>query len=192
MVNFIIKKILTILFAFVSWVGIFVLILNVIILLNTVQYQHNDTPDNKFQVMVINSSGEHQAVYFHQLEQQKVVNFVDKNQSYGEDFLIKENDILTYHNEGALWYTKSRYKIVNQQIQPVSFLFFTFFEPFLALFLSFIAYAVAKYAFLRFWYRHSSEKICQLNQKFKNTVKGFLLFVGLVVGFYMIVILLNN
>lgn len=187
-----IKKTLITLFAFASWVGIFLLIWNMIIFFNTVHYQPNATPDSKFKVVIINTNGEHQAVYFHKLEQQKVVDFVNQNQSYGEDFLIKDNDILTYHNEGALWYTKSRYKIVNQQIQPVSFLLFTFFEPFVALFLSIIGYTVAKYVFLRFWYRHSSEKISQLNQKFKNTVKGFLIFIGLVVGFYGFLSLLNN
>ena len=111
-------------------------------------------------------------------------------------FLKQDGDTLIYHNEGALWNTESTYKILDSQnqpkIQPISFVFMTFFEAFETLVLSFIIYPIAKYSFLRIWYRHSTKKIRELNQTALSQLKGLLMFIAIVVGFYAVVSFLNH
>lgn len=148
--------------AFVIWVMIMNLALSTVIFLKTENYQATETPNSKFQIMVYKPINQPQAIYLKDFQNQILVNPIKNIEWYGEDFLRKENDVLTYHNEGALWNTESKYKIVNQKIQPISFRLFTFFEVFEALILSLIFYTLSKIVFLRFCYLPLKIKLAQL------------------------------
>ncbi|MFW2177952.1 MULTISPECIES: hypothetical protein [unclassified Moraxella] len=154
-------------------------------------FQDTVTPNQKFQVVILDDKHEPTPVYLNKFNNQPLVTSVN-DFPRGEDFMRKEGEVYLYHNEGALWNTESRYKIVNNQIQPVSFVFMTFFEAFEALFLSFIGYALVKYLALRFWYRKSQDKVRDLNQTTFKRFKGFLIFITLMVGFYSVIFFITK
>lgn len=49
-----------------------------------------------------------------------------------------------------MWNTESKYKIINQQVQPISFRLFTFVEVFEALIFSLFFYYFLKYLLRKF------------------------------------------
>lgn len=169
---------------FMSWLFILVFIYQMIVFFKTERYQTHDIPNEKFQVLTLTADKQFLPVYFRELTNQTLVTSIDKNERLGEDYLRQEGDTFIYHNEGALWNTESKYKVVNNQVQPISFVFMTFIEAFEALILSFIFYAMAKYVWLRFWYRKKQDKISELNQASIKRSKGFMIFIGIVIAFY--------
>lgn len=134
------EKTLRLLVAFISWLVIMILTQKAIIFFKTEYYQGTEKPNSQFQIVVSQPNNEPQAIYLKDFQNQVLVNPSKDIDWYGEDFLQQENDILTYHNEGAMWNTESKYKIVNQQVQPISFRLFTFVEVFKALIFSLFFY----------------------------------------------------
>lgn len=152
------KKTLRLLMAFIAWVAIMTVTLNSILYFKTEHYHGTEKPNAQFQIVVSQPNNEPQAIYLKDFQNQVLVNPTKDIDWDGEDFLKKDNDTLTYHNEGAMWNTESKYKIVNQQIQPISFRLFTFVEAFGALILSLVFYDLLKYLIRKFIQNHKLAK----------------------------------
>ncbi len=153
--NFILKALRTIgeiFLNFAVWVVLFFLSFQLIILFSTQHYQPNDTVDKRFQIVVIDEKGRERAEYW-QTAKTKTNAWVrhGKKSCRSEDCLYAMKDgSLTFHNEGALWYSESRYLIKDNKINPISFQFITFFHSTMAFILSFVFFKLGKYLIKRY------------------------------------------
>lgn len=149
------KKILRIIVGFCVWLAMMFVSLQAITFFKTEHYQANETPNPQFEIVVFQPTNQPQAIHLKDFQNQVLVTPNQDIDWYGEDFLRKDDDILTYHNEGAMWNIESKYKIVNQQVQPISFRLFTFIEAFEALLTSLVFYRLLNYVLRKFIQNHT-------------------------------------
>lgn len=165
-------------------------------LFNKQYYQPNDTPDARFQVVIVNEKGEKLPLRWEKFSQitSNTYQFVTQEDKDCIKYCLRKNDKgnFVYYNEGGGWQSESEYQITNGKILPVSFFMLHFGHMGLAFFCSFIGLAIGRYTIQRLWYRHSTQKIRELNKTALSQLKGFLMFIAIVVGFYAVVSLVNH
>ncbi len=152
--NFILKTLRTIgeiALNFAIWVVLFVFSFHLTIWFSTDNYQPNDKVDERFQVLLIDEKSTEHAEYWRTAKNKANAWVRQGNESCrSEDCLFAMKDgSLTFHNEGALWYSESRYLIKNNTITPISFAFVTFWNSFIAFVLAFVLLALGKYGVRR-------------------------------------------
>lgn len=165
-------------------------------LFNKQHYQPNDKPDSRFQVVIVNEKGEKLPLRWEKFSQinPTTYQFVTQEDKECIKYCLRKNDKgnFVYFNEGGGWQSESEYQITNGKVLPVSFFMLHVGHMILAFFCSFILLAIGKYTIQRLWYRHSTEKTRELNQTALSQLKGFLMFIAIVVGFYAVVSLINH
>lgn len=154
------------------------------IALNKESYQPNATPNPKFEVVIVSADNRNLVIPWQDLNHQILA--TEPDETCVEDCLILKDGNFIFHNEGAMWTSESEYKIINGKAQPISYSFYSINEGLSAFIYAFAVYALLKYAFLRVWYRHSAEKVHELNQANLNGLKNWGLFMMLVLGFCII------
>lgn len=146
----ILLKIVEMISCFVIWLILLLGFTQASIFLSKEVYQPEDVPHERFEVVVSNDDVSIQAEKWNiaKVKPHKWVKTAKKCVS--EDCLLAMNDgSLVYHNEGALWYSESKYRIEGNKIIPVSFVMFTFIHALLAMFLAFIVLVMGRYMFKR-------------------------------------------
>lgn len=128
--------------------------------LNTQHYSAGARPDPRFYVGVQTEEGGVYAMPLREAQSLPPEQWARQPESgCVEDCLYADTDgMLVYRNEGALQYTKSRYRIENNRIVPVSHSHFTFGHAFMAMAGGFVLTGLLKYAWYFWLYRHQAEQ----------------------------------
>ncbi|MBS9777314.1 MAG: hypothetical protein KGV50_00995 [Gammaproteobacteria bacterium] len=181
------KNLSKLVIAVVIFCGLFVTFANVVTRAVTKYYEKTDIPDEKFRVLAIDENGNDRPVNWETAQSYPISMIKHKQTSTdSEDFLGVRNDrVLSYHNEGALWYSQSKYRIQNNKIVPISFRFITFIHFFIALILTICAFAIGKYMVTRWSLRKYPDKLQDYNQRVLKSLKKYTITIGLLVILYM-------
>lgn len=164
---------------FALWLGLAMVSAQASKMWNTHSYQAGDTIDGRFRVAVM----PYGSVSF---DEAKTVPHLWNRQPErvcsSENCLIQAADgSLIYHDEGALWYTESRYRIDGNRLEPLSFVLFTFGDVFLGMMASLVVMGLGKYGFARWRYRRSPEQAAEYHRALWRRMKRVLLWLGLFV-----------
>lgn len=173
------------------WICLVIVIFMGLVWLNTENYQPNDTPHPQFKVAIIDEENRIYAIDLAKLRNETLATVSDSRNCM-DDCFRQENGNFVYHLDSPMKTTDSEYKIIDGKVVPVSYSYFTILEGLEAFFLGFVGYAVVKYGLLRLWYRHSTEKTRELNQTALSQLKGLLMFIAIVVGFFTVLSFLNH
>ncbi|SSY70638.1 hypothetical protein [Alysiella crassa] len=181
------KQLFTALCLWALWFGLTVVLAQTFKMLNTTHYQSGDTPDKPFRVAILAADGSRYAVPFQEAQTMpEVWNRQPEKPCQQEDCLFQADDgSLIFHNEGALWYSESRYRIVGNRLEPVSHVVFNVGDVFFAGIGAFILLKLGKYGFYRWRYRRAPEQLAAYHRAVWASVKRWLIWVAVLVLFIL-------
>lgn len=167
------KQLFTALCLLALWFGLTVVLAQTFKMFNTTHYQSGDVPDKHFRVAVMTQNGSYVGMKWD--EAQAIPQQWQRQPEkpcQQEDCLFQADDgSLIFHNEGALWYSESRYRIVGNRLEPVSHVVFNVGDVFLAGIVAFIVLKLGKYGFYRWRYRRAPEQLAEYHRILWQTIK---------------------
>lgn len=133
--------------------------------LEMVHYRPDDTPDRRFVVVV--QDGEPRPIYWHEYDAKShTLSTMPTDASHTEDYLSQDKQgNLVYHNEGALWHSKSIYRIDRGKAVPIAYLFFTFGHVFYGIIGASLVLMVISYAQRRLSYCHQPDELANYHHR---------------------------
>ncbi len=186
MTNSLMKKLLPILITLLKlplWLLLTGFIAHGIATLETEQYQRGDVINDGFRVAVVDG-------YARSLSELKSGEFqlqTTPDADYMEDRLyVNDDGTLTYHNEGAMWHSRSTYRIEHGEVVPVSFYFLSLGYIFYGMIGATVVMLFGNYAVRRFLYRHDKNKLTHYHKAIIMSIKKTVLFTILFVAIYMV------
>lgn len=152
---------------------------------NKTYYQNNEIPPSSSRVLIFGEQGFRQPETWENAQKLPPNQWVKAEphfiEFFGEDFFrATPNGTWLWHNEAALAYTETEYRIENNRLIPISFRKFTFVDAFLAMFGAVVLMKLGKYAFRCWQYRHSPEQLKTYHREIAHSALmiGGLLVVG--------------
>lgn len=88
---------------------------------------------------------------------------------------LKNGRDWVFYDEGALWSSESTYRIENNRLIPISFLFYSFVDAFLAFFGAFGLLGVVKYIWQRWRLRDNPTELRLYHQMVKIEIRNALI-----------------
>lgn len=168
-----------------AWLALFIALRQPILWLNTEHYAPSDTPNPHFRVLIISEQGE----YPTQWQDAQQANWVRDGVTHchTEDCLIAQPDgSLKYHNEGALWFSESRYRIIDNKIVPISFVFYTIIDMMMQMIGATILYKIGKYGLMRWRLHGAPDELKLYHQVILFKLKIWAASVAVLVALYVL------
>lgn len=147
--------------------------------LETTHYQAGDTPTPQFTILVQGDDNTPYPMRWHEYINTPHPLITTPDTIGAEDYLYQDGQgRWVYHNEGALWYSKSTYLINNGQAVPVSYLLFTIGHVFYGMVGASVILILINYIQCRFLYCYQPDKLNAYHQTLWHKIKRFIFWVG--------------